>query len=348
MSEQSLYRNESLIQMETYEADPGNVDALVNAIRKRWATLREKGYAGDYPVEILRNQGARAKVVEVFKWRSRQDQLDAESDVDIRAINDGIMGLAVNATPKEQFTQAIRGFNSNFPGDGGVELLKGVCSCLLTVDGQVEDYPMSVKNGIVLMHRSPRRDIDGDGRNEMYLKILMHGGEIVQAALGPIRVEQNFSRPNDGLVKSNSRGGSDFPATAIWRVSWRIQTALGPVLTDPEQPLIFGPATVSHYPPVGTHFHATTGPVALIHEGTGERVGTLKPGELTAFDIVTTKDDEIYADFLNTPPDDIFEILDEHATRMPGYDAATAVYVPSEVEELLHAVDSEGAAVVGD
>jgi len=57
-------------------------------------------------------------------------------------------------------------------------------------------------------------DLDGDGRNEMYLKILMHGGEIIQAALGPIRVEQNFNRPNDGIVKSNSADGDDFPGTA--------------------------------------------------------------------------------------------------------------------------------------
>jgi len=144
----------------------------------------------------------------------------------------------------------------------------------------------------------------------------MHGGEIIQAALGPIRVEQNFSRPNDGIVKSNGTGGRDFPATAIWRVSWRIQTALGPVLTDPDQPLIFGPSTVEHYPPVGTHFHSPTGPVALVHEATGRRVGTLTPGELTAFDIVVTKDDDIFADMLNTPPPDLFPIFDEHAAQM--------------------------------
>jgi len=219
----------------------------------------------------------------------------------------------------------VRGFNHNFPNIGGVELLKGVCSCLLTIDGMVEDYRMSVKNGIVLMHRSPRMDLDGDGRNEMYLKILMHGGEIIQAALGPIRVEQNFNRPNDGIVKSNSTEGDDFPATAIWRVSWKIQTALGPVLTDPDQPLIFGPATVQHYPPVGTHFHSPTGPVALVHEETGQRVGTLTPGELTAFDIVVTKDDEIYADVLNTPPADIFEVMDEWRARTSDGDVQPVV-----------------------
>lgn len=319
----NIYRNESLVQMETYEADPSATDELVNAVRAKWALLREKGYAGDYPVEVLRgsrNGGPSVKVVEVFRWKSAQDRVNAQTSADYREAADRISALTVSEGPKEQFTQAVRGFNTNFPATGGVELLKGVCSCLLTIDGLVENYQMSVKNGIVLMHRSPQMDLDGDGHNEMYLKILMHGGEIIQAALGPIRVEQNFSRPNDGIVKSNAKigSGADFPATAIWRVSWKIQTAMGPVLTDPDQPLIFGPATVNHYPPVGTHFHSPTGPVALIHEETGTRVGTLTPGELTAFDIVVTKDDEIYADVLNTPPADIFEILDEWKARTNG------------------------------
>lgn len=339
----NLYRNESLIQIETYETDPARADALINQVRKKWAVLREKGYAGDYPIEILRSgaQGANGngsdgngannhptKVIEVFKWRSAQDRVNAQRDTAYLDSESAISALVTSEVGKETYTQAVRGFNSNFPGIGGVELLKGVCSCLLTVDGLVENFPMSVKNGIVLMHRSPRMDLDGDGRNEMYLKILMHGGELVQSALGPIRVEQNFNRPNDGIVKSAGTGDDDFPGTAIWRVAWRIQTVLGPVLTDPDTPLIFGPATVSHYPPVGTHFHSSTGPVKLILESTGEKVGTLTPGELTAFDIVVTKDDEIYADILNTPPSDIFKIFDEQVAHMEE-NAARRVQVPA-------------------
>jgi hypothetical protein len=324
----NVYRNESLIQMETYEAEPGLVDKLVEEVRAKWSLLREHGYAGDYPIEVLR--GARngtdtVKVVEVFRWRSVQDRVNAQRNPDYLALAGHISSLTVAEGSKESYTQAVRGFNHNFPSVGGVELLKGVCSCLLTIDGMVENYQMSVKNGIVLMHRSPRMDLDGDGRNEMYLKILMHGGEIVQAALGPIRVEQNFNRPNDGIVKAKSADGSDFPGTAIWRVSWRIQTAMGPVLTDPDQPLIFGPATVNHYPPVGTHFHSPTGPVALIHEETGARIGTLTPGELTAFDIVVTKDDEIYADVLNTPPADIFEVMEEWRRHTEGKEVEPVV-----------------------
>jgi len=245
--------------------------------------------------------------------------VNAQNDPAYRDVESTISALSHTEATKETFTQAIRGFNSNFPGVGGVELLKGVCSCLLSVDGLVENYPMSVKNGIVLMHRSPRMDLDGDGKNEMYLKILMHGGEIVQSALGPIRVEQNFNVPNDGIVKSNGEG-NDFPGTAIWRVGWKIQTRLGPLLTDPATPLIFGPANVGHYPPVGTHFHSPTGKIKLLLESTGEPVGSLTPGELTAFDIVVTKDDEIFADILNTPPKDIFDILASHTPHMREYE----------------------------
>lgn len=324
----NVYRNESLVQMETYEADPASVDELVANVRAKWSLLREHGYAGDYPIEVLRgarNGDENVKVVEVFRWRSVQDRINAQRDPDYVALAGRVSSLSTAEGPKENYTQAVRGFNHNFPTIGGVELLKGVCSCLLTIDGLVENYQMSVKNGIVLMHRSPRMDLDGDGHNEMYLKILMHGGEIIQAALGPIRVEQNFNRPNDGIVKANSTDGSDFPGTAIWRVSWRIHTSLGPLLTDPENPLIFGPATVNHYPPVGTHFHSPTGPVALVHEETGERVGTLTPGELTAFDIVVTKDDEIFADVLNTPPADIFEVMAEWRARMNGNEVRPVV-----------------------
>lgn len=312
------YRNESLIHMETYSSEPAKADLLIDAIRAKWAVLREERFAGDYPVEILRSADANGdgvnqiKIVEIFRWHSSQAKVEVQHNSRYQALREQISALTDGDPKHGAFTQVVRGFNTNFPPIGGVELLKGVCSCLLTIDGVVKDYQMSVKNGIVLMHRSPRQDLDGDGRNEMYLKILMHGGETVQAALGPVRVEQNFSRPNDGIVKSDGVGDNDFPATAIWRVSWKIHTALGPVLTDPEQPLIFGPARVKHYPPVGTHFHSPTGPVKLVLEGSGKQVGTLVPGELTAFDIVISKDDEIYADILNAAPAEVFQTLESN------------------------------------
>jgi len=212
-----------------------------------------------------------------------------------------------------QYSKVVRGFNSDFPNVGGMELLRGVCSCLLNIEGYVKEFPMSVKNGVVLMHRSPGQDFDEDGRREMHLRIMYHGGEIVIGNLGPVRVEQNFDLPNDGIVKSQGIGGHDFPATAVWRVHWRIRTPLGSVITDPSTPLVFGPSIVSHYPPVGTEFHSATGPVPLLLENSGAKIGTLTPRELTAFDIITTKDDEITSDYLNPPASDLIEAL---ATRL--------------------------------
>jgi hypothetical protein len=310
-----LYRHESLIQLETYETDPDKAEELITALRAKWALMREKGYAGDYPVELLRNGLDKPRIVELFRWTSRQLREQAQEDPELGALSSRITTLSRLPAPAETFSEVVRGFNRSFPRTGGVELLKGVCTCLLTIPGMVNNYEMSVKNGIVLMHRSPRLDLDGDGDPEMYLKILMHGGEIVQGALGPIRVEQNFSKPNDGIVKSNVDGEFDFPATAIWRVSWRIKTSLGSIVTDTDQPLIFGPSKVNHYPPVGTHFYSNTGPVKLFSEESGQQIGTLTPRELTAFDIVVTKDDEIFADHLNAAPPDIFEILNHHVDK---------------------------------
>lgn len=311
-----IYRNESLIQLGTYYTPSEAADDLVAGVREKWALLREKDLAGDYPVDILvTRENGTAKVVELFKWRSLHHRAEAEVDDRCRAAQARIDALTSTPPEQESYTEVIRGFNENFPSIGGTELLKGVCSCTLTVDGVVEDFPLSVKNGIVLMHRSPGTDFDGDGRNEMYLHIFMHGGEIEIAGFGPVRVTQNFEMPNNGIVKSNGVGENDFPGTAIWRVAWKIHTPLGDVMTDPNTPLIFGPAQVSHYPPVGTHFHSSTGPVALIHVDSGQRIGTLTPGELTAFDIVVTKDDEVYAEYPNRPGD-ILGVLAEHSSAM--------------------------------
>lgn len=284
-------------------------DELVAGVREKWALLRQKDLAGDYPVDIfVSSENGSAKVVELFRWRSEHHRAEAARDEGLREVQARIEALATDAPARERFTQAIRGFSENFPSIGGTELLKGVCSCRLSVEGVFEDFPLSVKNGIVLMHRSPGTDFDGDGRNEMYLHIYMHGGELEIAGFGPVRVTQNFEVPNNGIVKSNGEGQNDFPGTAIWRVGWKIMTPLGDVMTDPDVPLIFGPATVRHYPPVGTHFHSQTGPVNLIHIDSGAVVGTLTPGELTAFDIVVTKDDEVYADYPNRPGD-ILDVL---------------------------------------
>ena len=48
---------------------------------------------------------------------------------------------------------------------------------------------------------------------------------------------------------------------------------------------------------------------ALLHEESGKRIGTLEPRRLTAFDIVVTRDDEVYDPILNTARDDLLPVL---------------------------------------
>src|SRR5438093_9430838 len=91
----NVYRNESLIQVETYETDIPRADELVDAVRSKWAFLREKGYAGDYPVEILRSGGTNVKVLEIFRWRTAQDRARAQQDRDYTQVDRRIRDLAI-------------------------------------------------------------------------------------------------------------------------------------------------------------------------------------------------------------------------------------------------------------
>jgi hypothetical protein len=65
--------------METYQTDPPRADELINAVRTKWALLREQRYAGDYPVEVLRSADGNGaiKIIEIFKWNSGQAKADA-------------------------------------------------------------------------------------------------------------------------------------------------------------------------------------------------------------------------------------------------------------------------------
>src|SRR4051812_19018747 len=77
----NVYRNESLIELGTYTTNADSADDLVAGVREKWALLREKDLAGDYPVDILvtRDNGT-TKVVELFKWRSLHHKAEAEID----------------------------------------------------------------------------------------------------------------------------------------------------------------------------------------------------------------------------------------------------------------------------
>jgi hypothetical protein len=187
-----------------------------------------------------------------------------------------------------------------------------------------DEIELDGQNGFVIMHRGPRL-IQGNSRI-MPVNILAHGADSPAASIaamrgaiqpdalrasqprdaatvasrlltsgtrsGAIRVEQNTELPQFGIIRALGPD-NDFPATAMWVVHWRIHTPLGTVITDPKVPLVFGPTTVQHYPPVGTEFKSATGPVDIYHQDTNMVVGKLTPGQLTAFDVVVTMDDEI-------------------------------------------------------
>lgn len=306
-----IYRHENLAQLNVYESAARNIDEVVHLLRERWAFLRESGWAADRPIVLMKADGTAA---EVFRWSSEKAQQQALEAEGYRRFNERLATLHAREVVKRTGTEAVRGFQTQFPAVGGVEFLQGVCSCRVDVDGVGKDFVIRAIDGVVLMHRSPRADLDGDGKTEMYLNILYHACSLDFANLGPSRIEQNFDVPNDGIVKSLGEGNRDFPGTAIWRVAWKFKTPMGALVTDPSKPLVFGPETVTHYPPVGTEFRSPTGPVALLNEATGKRVGTLTPEELKAFDILATRDDEVEDPVLNAPPKDVFELLRKHSS----------------------------------
>jgi hypothetical protein len=317
-----IYRRENLVEHVTYKAPPDQIETLIELLRMKWAMLREKGWAADNPAVLLRGQDT---ATEIFSWKSSEARARAAiSGTDWYAAQ--IETLAQGGIERHTVTEVLRGFQANFPDVGGDELLTGVCDCVLDIDGVLSGYTFRATDGVVLMHRSGRADQDKDGHNEMYLHIQEHGCKGTSGPLlGNMRIVQNHALPNDGLVKSLGEGPNDFPAMAIWRVAWKIVTSFGTFMTDPNKPLVFGPSRVTHYPPVGTEFHSSTGPVDLLEEASGQKVGTLTPLELTAFDIRHTMDDSRPTPLLDEAPKAIFDLLDHHlalqrSSLMPSED----------------------------
>jgi hypothetical protein len=286
------------------------VDKLAESLRTKWALLRDNGWAADNPIVILKSKDT---ATEVFSWISDATRLEAQK-AQARWNAKQIASLSAGSVESQRNTEVLRGFQANFPANGGNELLTGVCDCLLDIDGVVKGYTFRASDGVVLMHRSARADQDADGKMEMYLYIHEHGcnGSFIPD-IGNVRIVQNHLLPNDGLVKSLGEGANDFPAIAIWRVAWKLLTPLGTFMTDPKKPLVFGPSRVTHYPPVGTEFHSPTGPVDLLEEGSGRKVGTLTPLELTAFDIRHTIDDSRRTPLLEAAPPAIFDLFRQYS-----------------------------------
>src|SRR5260370_3248394 len=106
------YRNESMVRMETYNTDPARADALVGQVRAKWALLRDTGYAGDYRVEVLRSgrtDEGRVKIVEIFRWKSGQAEIDGKNSPEYRRVVSDINSLVSETSTQDSFTQVVRG-----------------------------------------------------------------------------------------------------------------------------------------------------------------------------------------------------------------------------------------------
>jgi hypothetical protein len=315
--------------VETYvlrPVDGQTTDELLALVREHWSLIRAKDFAAATPILILLDDTAPTKpaIQYSFRWRDPARRDRAKADPEVSRLFDRIQSKSHTTFSSTASNQAFQGFDyAKFPDTGGVELLGGRCDSEIKLNGVSEPVRVSVANGFVLMHRSPGQIYQDSGDHQMYVQILQHGGDVNPALfqggqIGDVRVlrvEQNVNRPQYGLIRSKEHG-KDFPATAMWVVHWRIMTSMGTLVTDPKTPLVFGPTDVQHYPPVGTEFFSNTGPVNLIVEKTGEVVGTLTPKELTAFDIVVTKDDEIPSALLNEAPAELVQIFNKRTAQV--------------------------------
>ncbi|HEX7167932.1 MAG TPA: hypothetical protein VF230_13225 [Acidimicrobiales bacterium] len=283
----------------------GDASELIAAVRDYWVILRDFGLADANPVKILADATDVGCVAWVFRWKSPEARVRAASEEECVAAAQRIAGASESVARLPFAHEVYQGFEyRRFPQRGGVELLRGKCTCTVKLDMLDAEFELDGQNGFVIMHRGP--GYEQGGIRIMPVTIYQHGADSpnplehvaelrdapVEMRTAPLRVEQNTDLPQFGIIRA-LQPGADFPAVAMWVVHWRVQTPIGTLVTDPAQPLVFGPTVVQHYPPVGTEFFSAVGPVAVYREPDGERVGTLTPGQLTAFDIVVTMDDEI-------------------------------------------------------
>lgn len=277
---------------------------LVEAVREHWAALRDSGLADSQPVKIFVTADVPDTVVYAFRWKNAESRSKAHMEPATAHAWTQVKEASLPLETLPAMNEVYQGFEyKRFPKHGGIELLRGKCTCVVEIDGLEGAIELDGQNGFVLMHRGPRYLLDN--KPIMPITLVAHGADSPNPwAADPkfkdkpelanflIRVEQNTELPQFGIIRAQSQE-SDFPATAMWVVHWRIHTPIGTIVTDPDVPLVFGPTTVHHYPPVGTEFQSSTGAVDVYNVDTEKVVGRLTPGELTAFDIVVTLDDEI-------------------------------------------------------
>ena len=258
------YRNESLIQMETYHTDPPRADDLINAVRAKWAVLREQRFAGDYPVELLRSADGNGaiKIVEIFKWNSGQ----AKADV-LRSRDYEQCARTSPASPPTPRPWGVHGrgpwVQHELPADWRrraaegrvlVPALGGRDRQGLPDEREERDRADASQPARRSGRRRPQRDVPQDPDARRRDSTRPRSARCASSRTSSARTTASSSRTEPATTISRRR------RSGACRGS--IQTALGPVLTDPDTPLVFGPARVQHYPPVG---HAL--PLA---DGTGQ------------------------------------------------------------------------------
>lgn len=343
----SLRTSDGLNEVVIVTGDSKSIAKATEIVREHWSTLRDEGLAEAQPVKIFVAEGDRPTVTYCFRWRNAQARSKGREKGRSASLIKDIRALA-QVEILSPAHEAYQGFEyRRFPTRGGNELLRGKCTCKLALDSffpkgrppsteirsggdpmeryeKFEGIEVDGENGFVLMHRGPAFEIEAV--RLMPVTILAHGADNpnplatvanvpdhVRALDFKVRVEQNTDLPQFGIIRAQSNK-SDFPATAMWVVHWRIHTPLGTIITDPDVPLVFGPTTVLHYPPVGTKFASSTGPVRVLDADTGKPVGTLAPGELTAFDIVVTMDD-IVPSLMDVPAKYHVDLFNRHAPK---------------------------------
>lgn len=266
-NEKVIRSHSGLVEVHALQSNTADAMELLHAVRHHWTLLRARGFAAGYPVQVLVTEASPEgdplpMVVYLFKWKDEEARALASTDPIIAEAFHDIENLAQPVTTASRLNEVYQGFDHlKFPDTGGIELLKGKCNCLINLDGVDRPFELNVANGFVLMHRAPGADVDADGNREMFVQILDHGGDCPnthfsglsqeqqnvmdaeRAGGGTIRVGQNKELAQYGLIRANSPE-SDFPATAMWVVHWRIWTPLGSLITDPTVPLVFGPTTV--------------------------------------------------------------------------------------------------------
>jgi hypothetical protein len=104
--------------LETTTLIPPARDQLIEAIRAKWALLREEKYVGDYPVKVLRSadtNGDVTKIVEIL-WYSGQANFEVEASERYRALFEARWPSGANSLNRSEAVASATGSERHDPG----------------------------------------------------------------------------------------------------------------------------------------------------------------------------------------------------------------------------------------